>query len=534
MKIAELLQIPIFAEMSIIAGEYGKDRDVDTVNMMDAPDIIDFLKPNELLVTTAYHLKDHPQLLKDLVHSMAKKGCAGLGIKTKRFFQEIPNDAVLLANELGFPIIELPLELSLGAIVNETLRAILNKRTEELRFALEIHKQFTNLLLRGKGIETLLDKLSTMIGFPVILLDRFLKIKRLSPTNPGDYSFKNQLLTNNQLSPTAFSFLETKKTYSVFPIHISEKGFGFLVVLGEIYQSDQLSFLTIEQAANVIGFAFMQENAVKQSERRLRNEFFLNFTNNMFFSPEEANNRATEYSLKNEQSYICAVGGLDAVEHRAGFFHPPKPDLLFEFLEEEILELPVPVHFFTKGDQCILLFEADGTATENTRTIDAALKQLQENVKVQFDRTLSFGLSTTCQNFLNVKNAFNEAVNAFHEGKQSRKTCYIQTYQTKDVAELLRAIPKEELFNFYTFVMQGFIDTETEEEQTLLETLFIYLEVHCQISETAKRLFVHRNTVVYRLEKCEKLLGRSLKDSETTLQLRLAFRIKNLLNLKNS
>ncbi|MED5074377.1 helix-turn-helix domain-containing protein, partial [Anoxybacillus geothermalis] len=41
----------------------------------------------------------------------------------------------------------------------------------------------------------------------------------------------------------------------------------------------------------------------------------------------------------------------------------------------------------------------------------------------------------------------------------------------------------------------------------------------------------HRNTVIYRLENCEKLIGKSLKDPDTTFRLRLAFRIKNLLHL---
>ncbi|MGO4076400.1 helix-turn-helix domain-containing protein, partial [Staphylococcus aureus] len=50
------------------------------------------------------------------------------------------------------------------------------------------------------------------------------------------------------------------------------------------------------------------------------------------------------------------------------------------------------------------------------------------------------------------------------------------------------------------------------------------------ISETAKRLSIHRNTVIYRLEKCEELLRISLKDSDATLRLRLAFRIQMFLS----
>ncbi|MCM3800074.1 PucR family transcriptional regulator ligand-binding domain-containing protein [Caldibacillus thermoamylovorans] len=175
MKVAELLSIPQFSDMSIIAGETGINREIHTVNMMDAPDIIHFLHRDEWLVTTAFHLKDHPKLLVELIRAMAEKGCAALGIKTKRFLHEIPKEALLLADELQFPILELPLERSLGEIVNHALRAILNNRETELANALEIHRQFTEFIMKGNGIKQLLRVLSKQISRPVLLYDQYFK-----------------------------------------------------------------------------------------------------------------------------------------------------------------------------------------------------------------------------------------------------------------------------------------------------------------------------------------------------------------------
>ena len=175
MKVAELLHLPFLSGMHVIAGESGMECEVHTVNMMDAPDIITFLKPNEFLVTTAYHLKDQPLSLKTLVEGMAKQGCAALGIKTRRYLKEVPDEILQLANELSLPIIDLPEELSLGEITNLTLRAILDQRAHELMYAMETHKQFTNLIMRGKGIQKLLDHLSNMIEFPITLVDQYLK-----------------------------------------------------------------------------------------------------------------------------------------------------------------------------------------------------------------------------------------------------------------------------------------------------------------------------------------------------------------------
>ena len=100
----------------------------------------------------------------------------------------------------------------------------------------------------------------------------------------------------------------------------------------------------------------------------------------------------------------------------------------------------------------------------------------------------------------------------------------------KDIIELLRAVPTEDLKSFYDYTLRGFASVSKEEEQTLLQTLSVYLDTQCQISETAKRLYVHRNTVVYRLEKCADLVGGDIKDSDMALRIRLALKIKSLLH----
>lgn len=311
-----------------------------------------------------------------------------------------------------------------------------------------------------------------------------------------------------------------------------EEKIGYLTISGEIKTTDNLITLTIEQATNVISFALMKEHALKQHDRNTRNNFFLHFLDGSFSSQEEIINRAKEFSLHNEQAYICAVGKIDESELAKSYTQlQRRADSIYEFLEDELRISPNPIHLFTKGKKCILLYEVREVFADVLQTVEISLKSLQKIISSQFDCTISFGVSLMSPSFLQTKNSYKEANDSLLEGGRSKRTEYIQVFQTRDIMELLRFIPEEDLKNFYLFALQGFSKIFTEEEQSLLETLSVYLETHCQISETAKRLFVHRNTVVYRLEKCEELLGKSLKDSETTLQIRLALRIKSLLNL---
>lgn len=535
MKVFELLAIPHLANMNIIAGESGKHNEVYTVNMMDAPDIINFLKPNELLVTTAYHLKDDPHSLAYLIKAMSEQGCAALGIKTKRFLKEVPEDTLKLADELSLPIIELPLELSLGEVVNHSLRAILDQRATELTLALETHKQFTDIIMQGKGIQQLLQDLSKMINRPVQLLDQhFNLIHNLYPKS-ALFSLQSILQTGeitilSSMSHISFSIIANKQTYSLYPIHIAKKKISFLIISGEIENTNYMTSLIIEQATNVISFSLMKENAIRQHDRSIRNDFFLHFLDDTFSSQEEIINRAAEFSLQNDQSYICVVGEIDSDDQRHTYTqHQEKIDDIYDFIESEVNHSTPNIHFFTKGKSCILLYEVQESTKSLGLSIEPSLRQLQEKVSNNYENTISFGISNVSPTFLHITSAYKEAMDALSQGEFSKKTEYIQTYQTKDITELLRLIPQSDLRDFYTFALSGFTAKNIEEEQTLLETLFVFLETHCQISETAKRLFVHRNTVVYRIEKCEELLGKDVKDPETTLQIRLALRIRALM-----
>ncbi|GAY78086.1 regulator of polyketide synthase expression [Sporolactobacillus inulinus] len=67
MKVSELFQIPMFSEFKLIAGQKGVDRELQNVNMMDAPDIIDYLKPNDWLITSGYHLRNNPDFFTHLL-----------------------------------------------------------------------------------------------------------------------------------------------------------------------------------------------------------------------------------------------------------------------------------------------------------------------------------------------------------------------------------------------------------------------------------------------------------------------------------
>ncbi|WP_175638645.1 PucR family transcriptional regulator [Metabacillus schmidteae] len=536
MKLSELMNLPIFSGTSLVAGAQGLNREVNTVNMMDAPDIIHFLKQNELLVTTAFHFKDDLKSLLSLIEAMEKQGCSGLGIKTKRFLQEIPVEAINLANKLNLPLLELPVETSLGDIVNKSLSYILDIRTNELHQAMETHQQFTDQIMSGQGIQKIIDNVSTLTQLPVYLLnDHLIPMSITDRTSPLFSQLETLLYKGfsfhlSAKSLSTFTLLDEKQhTITLFPVY-THKQYHYLCILGFVPLTDRATILTIKQASNVIAFELMKEHALKQNKRRIQNEFFTNFVNGTFSTSDEIMSRGKEFGLKSGQRYICAVGEISEEDKKRFFLqYQSETEFIYDTIEFEIQNNHEKIHLFTMDQTFILLLELNSGWREIEQPFLSLLKRIQTKVSAHHQKDLSFGISMYAEELTQVTVSYKEAKDALYHGNMSGQKQFIELYQPKKVPEILRLVPYEQLKKFYDDTFQSFTDETKKDHQVLLHTLSVFLETHCQLSETAKRLYVHRNTVIYRLEKCEEIIGRSLKEPDETLRLRLAFRIKALI-----
>jgi hypothetical protein len=63
LRVREVLAAPCLADARVLAGASGLDRIVSRLNVMEVPDILPWVKPNELLLTTGYPLRDDPESL---------------------------------------------------------------------------------------------------------------------------------------------------------------------------------------------------------------------------------------------------------------------------------------------------------------------------------------------------------------------------------------------------------------------------------------------------------------------------------------
>ncbi|MCQ2009717.1 PucR family transcriptional regulator ligand-binding domain-containing protein [Sporolactobacillus sp. STSJ-5] len=543
LKVRDIFSEPVFKGFKWIAGEKGGEREIRNINMMDAPDIIDYLKPNDWLVTSGYHLQNHNDFFLELVDKMAMKGCAALGIKTDRFMNGIPHKVIELADRINFPLIFIPNRIPLVDIVNQTLTSILHARTEELQLAIDTHQQFSNHIMNGEGVERILTDLSKIIGCPAALLDSFFKpIAVSSDTSEKEGADRFRILRQVGSSFAqmkepyhAFCVMKTHQAFTLFPLYTYKMKRHFLIIEGFVPQEERIMVLTIEQAANVLAFELMKDEALRQSERKIRDAYLSKLVAGEFTSKDGIINRAREFNMSDEQKMIAVVGKLDLDDSRTSFMKfRTKTNEVSEFIEGEMENLPFHGYFFVKDSFCICLFDVGEGWSNDSRRLIPYLRHAQERVEQYFSETISFGISNYHVDLSDLPHGYQSAVDALQSGLRSGRRKFIQIYQSKGFSDLLRMVPMDDLNKLYRETFQGLAFPEREEDEELFHTLIVFFESNCQISETAKKLFIHRNTVIYRIDKCEQLLGKDLKDPETGFLIRFAFRLKSLLDESNT
>lgn len=555
MQLNELISLPIYENAKVIAGVSGMSNIVQSLTIMDAPDIIHFLKPHELLLTTGYAMKDQPDALLSLVTSMATGGCSGLAIKTKRFFDELPSLVIEQANTLNFPIIELSLEHSLGDISNQSLSYILEKRTDELNYALTTHKQFSYMIMQGKTTMHIIEELEQLTKSPILLVNpRFVHIHASSAF---PHHHMQQWLLAIQLEMESSSDMMTELTIAaphaterseivwleILPIFTYQLE-GYLIAATK-QLSSQLRNLTkhaLEQATNVIGLELMKRQAVKERSRRYKNEFFSNFVDGVLSSEQELLHRCSYYELTEHSIYWCGIVKED---------HPSEMSLArptlstdghsiserdrhYYALKAELANLKLPYVVFTKNDYFCFIIAPQGQSNSELvmskqHNLLTQLQQVVDSVHQQYNISISIGVGDPVTKLLDIPLSYKEALQAVQLGIAEHKKQFVQAYKAKNLNYLLRMLPKEELKEYYEETFGELLHIEHAERVELLKTLRIFYDTHCWLAETAKQLFVHRNTVSYRLDKCEKLTGRKLRDSSESLRFRTAFAMESLL-----
>jgi len=646
--VRDLLRIPHFRDAVLLGGETGLGAAVTRVNVMEVPDVADWVRPGEFLMTTGYPFRQQPEAFETLVAQLAAKGVSALGIKTKRFIDKVPEGAIRAANEHGLPLIELPPSTAFSDVVREVMERVLVQESRQLSTLQSRVQRLSRTLLQGDGLAAFLELVESMLGNPAVLLDgddRCLASPGAAEAVAGIGPAGWAKLREDSAMETCFMPVGGRNVRVYCAAALDGPRQPVLLLLFELRREyDIVDMLTMNWAAELVGFEISNRAARQRIEAKYIGQFLQDWIAGRIVSPSDLRLRAEACGCPIADGDEYRVGlvrfeggrppahALQEAARQLGFGRAPGREpgaaVRWTVLDGELVALfsrprtapdavaAVPgsrsvaaaagertaasaadsraaaaaagertvasaadsrAAAAAAGERTVasaadsraaaaaagertVASAADSraaaaagavTAVAGARTAasaaasasrgagpfghaedDAGVREIVSSLR----QTLKFGRFRFCLGRWvgsrgDVPESYREARRAAEVAELCRMRDDVVAYGRLGTYLLLYRLagsPEAEEFTEETLRPLLSHDSRHYSPGALIETLKAYFECNGNVKETAERLFVHYNTVAYRLERIRGELGIPLDDAETRLRLQLAIKLHEI------
>ena len=178
------------------------------------------------------------------------------------------------------------------------------------------------------------------------------------------------------------------------------------------------------------------------------------------------------------------------------------------------------------GESDVVLIQQLGENV-STRDLEKTAQLIEETLRENGESTVVVGIGTVAAHLRDLAKSYKEAQIAIEVGKVFDTEKYVVSYENLGIGRLIYQLPTTlcEMFLQEVFKKNPIdsLDKET------LFTINKFFENNLVLSETARKLFVHRNTLVYRLEKIKKLTGLDLREFDDAITFKVALMVKKYL-----
>lgn len=494
--IREALSLWFLKGAVIIAGNKGIDHEIKSVNIMEVPDIVNYVKPGELLLTTAYPIKDDTEAQANLIPDLHAKKLAGLAIKPQRFIDKIPDIMIQQANQLNFPLIQLPPDAAFAEIMVPLVSEIINRQAARLQRTDEVHKKLTRMVLKGDSLDKILKTLFEIIEQPVsIHLRNFEVMASWEVENIKNKCESLREAVGENCPTINLGLLHCK----IFEVKVDDEVYAYLCVWLNDNSLREDDIYAIEETLTVIALEITKREAVLEVERHYKNQFFMSLIYKPEGTKEDIIARAATLGIDLTGQYRLAILTTQALDETNVFdAQRYKRDIM------EVANVLKPgMNIFDMGNRLVILFQC----RNNDDTYQVNLKRLIHDGAMMIKAPINAGVS-------NIINDVSDLGRGFHEALEAVNVCarvspgQFKLYSDIGAYKLLMALRNDSRSQaFCEEVLNELINYDKKCKGDLLETLKALLEFNLNITEVSRHLFLHYNTVRYRLDKIVELTG---------------------------
>ncbi|GAA2055620.1 hypothetical protein GCM10009839_75430 [Catenulispora yoronensis] len=561
---------------------------------MEVPDILPWVKPKELLLTTGYPLRHSPTPLAELIADLDRAGLSAIAIKPHRYLGGLPPELLLAADDLGFPVIELPERVAFDDILTDVLSDVLDRQAAVLARADRVHRALAQIALEGGGLAELAAELSRILGGPVLVTTpdgRVLAGHGAADVHhlpcfeaePGDPRLRTET------EPPGLADHHGVQ-HALVPIVAGRVDHGRLVAFAGRRAFDAADVAALERAATVAALAVVKELAVAAVEDKYRADFLRDLLTGRLDDPQSAAVHAATLGWDIE----LEPGSGHRPAHSPGTKNPgagsrqplrgpghsqtqtlaqaqtpnktqtqtqtptPTPNktrltVLVAELDPGQSVLPASQHALRPARERFAAAWQTVVAVRDRSTPVAGFNQEVVVVLKSGDdpdplvrsliaevsgtggggrRTFSTGVSRPVSAVADLPAAYDEARRAVRMGRRLNGPASVVHFDALGVYRLLSQIPDPaELRDFARQTLKGLAVDGDPEAEDLRTTLEVLLDTNLNVAEAARRLHFHYNTLRYRIGKIERLVGPFMERPDLRLDLSVALRILHMRGL---
>lgn len=349
-------------------------------------------------------------------------------------------------------------------------------------------------MITAQVIQSCLDDLKTITKVDLAVVD----VEGVMVAKNSDRFEQNvEFVTEFAASPAGSQVLQGCQYLKIY----DEEDPVYVLLCGDSSEEYMIGKIAVSNIQNLI---------TAYKERFDRNNFFQNLIlDNLLLV--DIYNRAKKLHIEIQKSRVVLL-----LEIPAG-----KENYAMEFLKS--MFSVQSGDYVTAVDENTLIVikqvEAKDSYAEVVEVAETTVAMM--NTEAMINVRVAYG--TIVEELKDVSKSYKEAKMALDVGKIFYAEKTVTAYSTLGIGRLIYQLPINLCEMFIEEIFGGKVPEELDEET--LTTINTFLENNLNVSETSRQLYVHRNTLLYRLEKLEKYTGLDIRIFDDALTLKIALMV---------
>lgn len=532
MTVEELLQLPTIKGLKLISGNLGVHREISTVTVVDTPDGFQWLKGNEVVITTTYALEKTPNSFLDFISKLLSRNISALIVKSDRYIKVIPENAKKLCDEKALPLIYCPAIYAFSDIINPTLSGIISKQAEQLKESSKIHESFLELAINDRSIHQILQTLSTLIQEPTAYVDTVFHKVYFSENVSEDSLYLKGLSYEIILN-------EYREKYQCIDVVNKEQKFGYIMLLSDrsdrtYPDTDSNIYKTAIEYASIVIILRMQ---IRISNRMIEEKYYSSFVGDLMLNNvktrEEINTRAHLYGWNLDGGGFVAIIDINNIKKYylrnldTGTNEKLQKytDQIFDTSIKYIKQAFPSTIYYSQSD--FIAFLITGKLPVSARkTLADTSSQIQHSLLNAVPFTISMGVGMYVDDIINIHNSYQQAKQVIQTVYQIQQFNRLFFYDQIGIYRLLFSISSNnEAIEFCDKYVKPLQQYDDQHHANLIETLQSIINCGWNLKLASEKLFLHYNSVKYRFQKICDLLEIDLRDNSRHTEIELALKI---------